>query len=318
MTDTPEDLICQKKIAFELGAKYQIENRYEAPGGVAANVAQGLGKLGIEVGCYARIGDDTLGQWIKEEIGSAGVDTSLIRRSEGCISDLSAIIVDEKSGDRTIFFNRDASENLEIKKDDFENIEWIFLSALNGNEKNSWEKNMDDIIEASRELGIGIALNPGQKNIKDNVEKVTEGIKASKVLILNKDEAIEIIKNTKQKTLDTKQLNDEIYLIKELKNLGPETVALTDGIRGAWAYDGKNIYFSDSTEDKPIDSTGGGDAFSSGFLAACFKNQAAKVCLQWGIANGGSVVKYFGAKKGLLTAEEIINKINNIKVVILD
>jgi len=63
VTETPEDLTAQKKITFELGAKYQIDDRYEAPGGVAANVAQGISRLGVEVGCCSKIGNDEIGKW---------------------------------------------------------------------------------------------------------------------------------------------------------------------------------------------------------------------------------------------------------------
>ncbi|HDH07662.1 MAG TPA: carbohydrate kinase family protein, partial [Candidatus Moranbacteria bacterium] len=75
ITNTPEDLTSQKKISFELGAKYQIEDRYEAPGGVAANVSQGLARLGIKAGCCSKIGDDKLGMWIVDELEKENVDT---------------------------------------------------------------------------------------------------------------------------------------------------------------------------------------------------------------------------------------------------
>lgn len=315
--DTPEDLTAQKKISFELGAKYQVENRYEVPGGVAVNVAQGLSRLGIKTSCYSRVGDDALGQWIKEEIAKEGVDASLMQEEKNCLSDLSAIIVDEKSGDRTIFFNRDANENLEIKRDDFKDAEWVFVSALNGNKNNSWEKNMDDILKVAQEFGIKVAINPGQRNIRDNTRKVIEGIRASKILILNKDEAIEIVSSITEHVSST-ELNEEVFLIKELRNLGLEAVVLTDGLRGAWAIHDDKIYFSDSTEDQPIDSTGGGDAFASGFLAAYLAGKKIEECLQWGTANGGNVVRFYGAKEGLLNEAEIMEKIKEINVQVIE
>jgi sugar/nucleoside kinase (ribokinase family) len=49
--ETPKDITSQRKIAFELGAKYHIENRFESLGGCAVNVACGLRRLGIESSC---------------------------------------------------------------------------------------------------------------------------------------------------------------------------------------------------------------------------------------------------------------------------
>ncbi len=42
--ETPEDITAKQKIAFELGGKYKVQDRYEAVGGVAANVSQGLAR----------------------------------------------------------------------------------------------------------------------------------------------------------------------------------------------------------------------------------------------------------------------------------
>lgn len=315
--ETPDDITSQRKIAFELGAKYQVDDRFEAPGGVAANVAQGMARLGVEAGCYSKVGDDMLGQWITEEIKKEGVDVSLLQVEKGVKSDLSAIIVDSKSGERTIFFNRDANERLEILPEKLGETEWIFVSALNGNPEKSWEKLLEEILDIAKAKNVKIALNPGQRNIQDNAEKVLAAVKSSTVLILNKDEAIEIM-SEKLEDKNEKLLNDEVYLLKELKKMGPQIVVLTDGLRGAWASDGEKVIHVESSNDKPIETTGAGDAFSSGFLSATLKGKSIEEAIRWGAANGGNVVNFFGAKEGLLREEEIINKIKDIEVKVIE
>jgi len=314
--DTPEDITSQKKFAFELGAKYQIDDRFESLGGCAANVSAGLARIGIKVSCCTKIGDDMLGKWIKAELEKEKVNTGLIQTEENCKSDLSAIIVNAGSGERTIFFNRDANEKLGIFPEKLKNADWIFVSALNGD----WEKNLDAIFSLVKKEKIKLAFNPGQRNIKDNPRKIIETIKDCDLLLLNKDEAIEITNNlqqttnNKQQITNNEQLNDEVFLIQELNKLGPEIVVITDGLRGAWAFDGKNLFYVQSTEDKPIDTTGAGDAFSSAFLAGCFKERKIEESLKWGAANGGSVVKYYGAIEGLLDAESLEEIAKNIQV----
>ncbi|MCD6149691.1 carbohydrate kinase family protein [bacterium] len=307
--DTPEDITSQKKFAFELGAKYQIDDRFEALGGCAANVSAGLARLGIKVYCCTKIGDDMLGEWIKAELEKEKVSTDLIQTEKSCKSDLSAIIVSAKSGERTIFFNRDANEKLEIFPEKLKNTDWIFVSALNG----EWEKNLDAIINLVKKENIKLAFNPGQRNIKDNPGKIIEAIKNCNLLLLNKDEAIEIV-NSEQGTANNKQLNDEVFLIKRLRELRPEIVVITDGLRGAWAFDGKNLFYVQSTEDKPIDTTGAGDAFSSAFLASYLKGKKIEESLKWGAANGGSAVKFYGAIEGLLNIESMEKYANDIEV----
>lgn len=310
--DTPENLESQKKLAFEMGAKYQVEDRFESLGGCAANVSVGLARLGIEVSLATKVGDDDMASWIRKNMEKEGVDIKIMQSENNCQTDLSAIIVDKNSGDRVIFFNRDANEKLEIKAEDLKNSDWFFISALNSSSKNSWMDNLEKILNIARKNKTRIAFNPGQKNIKENAGKIIEAIKAAKILMVNKDEALEIVMNLENKESD--KLNEESYLLKTLKDLGPDVVTLTDGARGAWAYDGKESVRAEALEINPQDTTGSGDAFSSAFLGAYFKNKKIAECLKWGIANGGSVAGFYGAIGGLLREDEISKRVNEIKI----
>lgn len=316
LIDTPEDLTSKKKFCFELGAKYQVDDRYESIGGCAANVAVGLSKLGTETYCYTKVGNDYLGKWIIGELEKEGVKSDFVEIEEDCKSDLSAIIVDKKSGEHTIFFNRDANERLEIFPEKIEKAEWIFVSALNSSEFVKWEDNLKKILNSCEENKIKLALNPGQSNIKENVEKIIEAIKKSEILMLNKDEAIEIISRCEIDCFE-KDLDEEKFLLKKLKAIGPRVVTLTDGIRGAWLYDGKSFLYTKTVGKNPVETTGAGDAFSSGFLAAYLKEKSLEECLSWGIANSGNSLNYYGATGGLLDEKEIIEKIKEIKTEIL-
>lgn len=310
--NTPDDLLSQRKIAFELGAKYQAENRYEALGGCAANAASGMVKLGLDASCYSKIGGDPLGEWIIKELKDKNVLTDLMQIEQGISSDLSAIVVDRKSGERVIFFNRDANEKLKIVLDNLEGADWLFVSALNGNEKESWEDNLEKILKICAGKSK-LAFNPGPENIKNNPQKIREAIKHCEVLIVNKDEAIEIVSiSNSQPTAEN--LNDEKFLIKELNKYGAKIAAVTDGKRGAWACDEKNIFYAEATGNNPVETTGAGDAFSSGFMAAVIKEKSLEEALKWGIANSGNAVKFYGAIEGLLGTEQIISAANNIVV----
>ncbi|MFA5777409.1 MAG: carbohydrate kinase family protein [Parcubacteria group bacterium] len=312
IVDTPEDLESQKKFCFELGAKYQVEDRYESIGGCAANVAVGLSRLGIKTYCYTKIGKDNLGEWIVEELKREGVDKEFVEIEKDCQSDLSAIIVDKKSGEHTIFFNRDANERLEIFPEKLKKADWIFVSALNSSEFVKWEENLGKIVGVCKERGIKLALNPGQSNIKENCAKIIEAIKQSQILMLNKDEAIEIM--SREKKYSAEDLNDEIFLLENLKAMGPETVTLTDGARGAWLLEGNSFLQTETIGKNPVETTGAGDAFSSGFLAAHLKGKDAEECLKWGIANSGNSLNFFGATGGLLKEEGMLEKIKEVEI----
>ena len=54
-----------------------------------------------------------------------------------------------------------------------------------------------------------------------------------------------------------------------MRELGPKIVVITDGQKGAYAYDGENMWQMPMYPDPapPVDRTGAGDAFSSTFVA---------------------------------------------------
>ena len=297
--DNPGNAEVKQLIAFEYGAKYQIDDRYYAPGGCAANSAQGLARLGIDVACYCRVGNDLEGQWVKENLKNEKVDTSLIQTDNEFRTDLSFILVNENDGDRTIFFNSDANEKLEIENDI--EAEWVFVSALNG----QWKEHMDDIVDIIEEKNIKLAVNPGQANIKENKEWVAAFISKAQVVILNRDEATEIIGEN----------NDDLkFLIKKLHDLGPKTVVITDGLNGSVASQGQEILFAPAIREKAVDMTGAGDAFGAAFMAAILKDMTLAEALQWGTVNCSNVVKFYGAREGLMSETEITENAKSVKI----
>ncbi|QQR79124.1 MAG: carbohydrate kinase family protein [Candidatus Moraniibacteriota bacterium] len=294
--ETPEDLRSQTKVAFELGGKFLCRERVEAVGGVAANVAQGLAQMGHEAAVYSKIGADDTGEWILRTLRGAGVQTDTVDIDRAVSTDVSAIVVVQTTGDRIIFHNRDANEQLRLEESKLHSHEWFYISALNG----AWKENLKLILNVAERSGVRIALNPGQHNLKEDPRLLLETLPHVAALFLNKDEALELLLAGGVES-QPERLNDERYLIQTLHGFGPSVVALTDGKRGAWVYDGQEIWHGDIYEPHGlVDTTGAGDAFGSGFFSAYLYHYSIEKCLRYGMANAGSVVGSYGASTGLL------------------
>lgn len=305
--DTPDDILSQKKLAFELGSKYSVEQRHESLGGNSVNVAVGLVKLGERVSAYTTVGDDAVGKWILKEIEKTGVKTDAIKIEKDCGSDMSAIIVDKKSSDRVIFSNHIANKKLVFEEMRVGNPEWIFIGDLSGN----WQAITDEIILFAKKSRVHLAFNPRQKTIHEDVAKVIETISKCEILFVNKDEAIEIVSGYQKEAL-RELLIEEEYLLKTLNEIGVRIVVLTDGERGAWGYDGVAILHVDAVMQDAVDTTGAGDAFTSGFFAAHLKGKSLRDALRWGIANSSNSVTQYGGQKGLLDEKQMIEKVSKI------
>ncbi len=301
--ETPEDIVAKRKVAFEVGSKCRVADRFEGIGGVAANVAQALALLGIDVAVMTRIGRDDIGRFILDGFRKRSVSTDFVQIDPETRSDLSAIIVLEKDGgERIIFHNRDSNERLRIEDERFRGAEWIFASSLNG----EWETKFRDIYEAAKRHGVRVALNPGQHNLRGNPELMLERIAETDILILNKDEAIELILASGRET-DRERLDDERFLLASLREAGAGTVAITDGLRGAWAMDGECSYHADAVMvGHAKDTTGAGDAFAAAFFAAraCF-DRSLEDALRFGVVESASVVTEYGTTAGHLLLDEL-------------
>jgi len=304
--DTPEDLLSQRKLAFELGAKYHINERFESVGGCSVNVAAGLVKLGNEVSAYTTIGNDVTGNWIHAQLEKVGIKLDYVGVEKDCKSDLSAIVVDQNVEDRVIFSNQVANQKLVIDVQKLVDFEWIFIGDLSG----AWQHNLDIIVAAAKKKNIFLAFNPRQKTIHEDVAKIIEVVAKCDLLFVNKDEAMEIVSALNGNL----QSEEEAYLIKELKKMGAKVVALTDGKRGAWASVEGETFFAEALLGKTVDTTGAGDAFASGFFAAYLKEQDLQTCLKWGIANSSSSIMQYGGQAGLLNEEQIESNIKDITV----
>ncbi|EKE15727.1 MAG: hypothetical protein ACD_11C00108G0021 [uncultured bacterium] len=308
--ETPDDLTSQRKIAFELGAKYHIDERFETLGGCSVNVAAGLSRLGVNVSCYAPIGDDEEGNWILQRISQNNINTSSVNKIPETVSDLSAIIVDSKSGERTIFSNHGASQKFVVEKEKIKNFRWVFVGDLSGD----WKSNIDVIFQKAWEVGMKIAFNPRQQMLHSGMLSVLKMISFCDLLFVNKDEAIEIVSEMNGKNKIT-EIEEERFLLQKLKELGVSIVVLTDGVRGAWVFDGKEMFHCEALLRKAVDTTGSGDAFASGFFGALLKEKSISESLKWGIANSSSSVGFYGGEKGLLYEVEIEKNAQNISAI---
>jgi sugar/nucleoside kinase (ribokinase family) len=181
------------------------------------------------------------------------------------------------------------------------NAPWVFISALNG----EWQRNIETILHAQKEKGFRIAFNPGQHNLKEDSALVLQVVRRSDLLILNKDEAIELVLHRNPESSQG-ELDDEHYLLKNLFQGEVKVVALTDGLRGAWVYNGQALWhLAVPPNVEVVDATGAGDAFTSGFFGAFTMGKPLDECLRFGMANSQKVIQVYGASESLLSLSEM-------------
>lgn len=277
-----KDLTKLELLGFELGAKLKSDEVHFTFGGGATNTAINFSGLGLKTGAVLNVGDDMDGQDILNNLKKHKVDTSLVKTDKKNRSGLSYLVVDENSNEHVVFVYYGANNNLNLNPGDLKNVntDWYYISSISSNK---WSQ----IIKTALTSTAKIAWNPGVTQLRVGYKKLSSIFPDIEVLLLNKDEAIELVlsKNPKNKTLDIKSLLREIFL------WGPGIVAVSDGRKGVWVYDGINIYFNKPHHKNPKDTTGAGDCFGSTFVAGLHKTDYdIKKSIKLAVANSSSLV----------------------------
>ena len=294
-----KDSLCEKLIAFELGAKIYIKEVYFVNGGGACNTAVGLSRLGLKTAIIARIGRDKEGDELIKSLKKESIDTKFIQRDSREATGFSFIATLKKKNVHTILTYRGASDRVKLETDikKLKSTKWFYVSSLNCPQ---WRQISDKIFSLSN-YGVKIAWNPANVQLKVGAKNLIKYLKKTTVFILNEDEARELVATIKPLHNLTIQ-----FLLQEINKMGPKIVVITIGKRGAYAFDGGKIYYQGPIPAKVINTTGAGDAFSAAFVASLFyKPNDIYRALKWGCTNSASVITKIGAQKGLLNKSQI-------------
>lgn len=311
LVDNKQDVLRQRLLAFEYGAKLQIDKAFSTFGGGATNAAVGLSRLGFKVAAKVAIGEDFRGQGILANLKKNGVDTKLVQKIEEVETGFSFFLV-WKDSEHICFSNRAANQKLKITQTDFKdlhNTKWMYMTSLSGN----WREVLNQVFKVK---GNNIAWNPGHIQLHLGYKAIGQYFKFVDMLIVNKDEAIELVVSDKKfRNKSNRFLNDIKNLLSIIKNWGVRIAVVTNGKYGAEAYDGHKFYHQAIMKEKHhINTTGVGDAFGSTFTAGLeIFNGDIQKAMRLGVTNTSSVVEHMGAQGGLLTKNEIFKKFNQIK-----
>jgi sugar/nucleoside kinase (ribokinase family) len=302
---------CKKQdaLAFTLGSKFEVNQAYFNYGGGANNVAVSLAGFGFKVAPIMALGNDDFGKEMIRHLKNKKINTSLIQKIKNQSTGISAIISSEQDRRYILFPYRAANSELNFSAEKYKNLKtkWIYLNSLN---INGWQKIINEIIKyKNKKFKTKIHWNPGKWQIKAGKDKIKKLLKLVEVLQLNKEEAISLIASEKNLSASWRKKSID-SIIKAIRNFGPSIIVITDGIKGVYCYDGKKVYKEKASNHQPVDTTGAGDSFGSGFAGGLmlFKNNIEKA-LKSGVENSGSVVSKFGAQNGLLNKRELLRKI---------
>ncbi len=292
VADTPSYKIC-----LPFAEKVPYEDVFVIPAvGNASNAAISAARLELAAGLVTNVGDDKDGEDCLSALKKNNVRTDFVKINKGAKTNYHYVLW--YGAERTILIKH---QNYPYTMPDIGNPKWIYFSSVNETAF-PFHNKLADYLDSHKD--IKLAFQPGKFEIKLGKEKLIRLYKHSKMFFCNVEEAGTILG---QGSLDVKEL------LKKMRELGPETIVITDGPKGAYAYDGTDTYFIKSYPDPkpPYSRTGAGDAFSSTVVSAIILGKTLPEALAWAGINSMAVVQQVGANVGLLSREKIEEYLKN-------
>jgi sugar/nucleoside kinase (ribokinase family) len=276
------------KICFYHGSKIPVKSVMSNIAGNAVNVSIGATKLGLNTAIYTEMGDDEEADRIEKELAGEGINTHYLHRNKNVLTGIHPVIVYQ--GERTIFSHH---EERPYHVHGWPKPKWLYYTSV-GPGFESFQKDLVEYIKSNPD--VGVAFNPGTFHVRSGLEGIKNILEVTHVLFLNKDEAENFVGDGSLEDMHLK-----------LQKLGPKLTVITEGDKGASAYDGKELIKVPAYEmdQSVIDKTGAGDSFAAGFVSALSHGKSLEEALHWGTINSSSVIREIGAVHGLKTKQEI-------------
>lgn len=303
-------------MSYPYGAKVEITEFTSKVGGGGINTAVNFSNLGYNTSAIFKIGDDIYSDGILESFKDKKVDLSNIIQDKSLSTGFSIILVSFQ-GDRTVLAHRGANAKLNKSDINFEaikNAKLLYIAPLNGEST----KVLDDIANFARENNVFVCFNAGSSSLKKGFNYLKKILEDANVVVMNKEEAslatqIHVRPDTREEKFSEELIHPDIKeMFKKLKVADYQVIVITDGGKGAYAYDGKDFYYCPVFEGPVVSTLGAGDAFASTFCAALERtNRDIGKALMYASVNSAGVVSEFGATQGLLTFEQIEEKLKS-------
>ena len=279
------DMLAKTEGELSLGTDTFAPIRVSA-GGSGANAAAWLARSGVETRFVGRVGDDVFGHFLEGEMERSGVRSHLARDPELATGKVFVLVDGE--GERTMITDRGAGEAL--SPDDLP--EALFGAGhlhLSGYTFSGGSRRETALmaLRLARAAGMTVSVDPSAVPLLRSVgpDRFLEWTRGADLLFPNLTEGEVLTGEAEPGRILEKLLP---YYPAVVLKLGPEGALYADGTGEPLRVPAAAVGVEDTT--------GAGDAFSAGFLAAWLAGGAPAEALRRGAETAGQAVGRVGAR----------------------
>lgn len=271
--------------------------KQKASGGSAANTIHGLAHMGVRTGFIGMVGDDDLGKFFFKDMKSKKIKPMLFKsiRETG-----RAVALISPDSERTFATYLGAAVELSVEDLDsnlFTGYDYLYLEGYLVQDHNLIEK----AVRLAKINGLKVCIDLASYNIVDEHRSFFMELISNHVDIVfaNNQEAESLTGKQPEQAAEILGRNTDIAVVKT-------------GAEGSLIYAEGKLYKIGIRPSKPIDTTGAGDMYASGFLYGLVKGQSLETCGNIGAMLSGRVIEVMGAKLDESTWENIRRQVQSI------
>lgn len=263
--------------------KYRAQSFKAAGGGVAANAAVAIARLGGQVSLLARLGDDAIGAAIVAQLRACGVDCRNARHFAGCVSPVSAILVDA-AGERIIVNYLDPAlpdEPSWLPGTIPDDVAVVLADTR-------WVAGSLAMLNRARALGR-IALLDG------DMPGCPPELVAAATLVAFSAEGLRLVTGVSD-------LRDGLF---RAATIGDGMMMVTDGANGAFWLESGILRHCPAFGVKVVDTLGAGDVFHGALAVALAESASLAEAVRFASAAAAIKVTRFGGRNGAPLRAEV-------------
>jgi len=269
-------------------SKVRFTEYEKSAGGETASAMVALKRLGLSTAYAGRFGSDEDGRFGLRAIEYEGVNLDFAEVIEGADNQVAFIIIDSRSGERTIIWDRD--ERLSYRPDEVP-------TDLAGRGR---ILHIDGQDPPARAVMAGAAHDAGAIVTAD-IDSIYKGLPELLPLI-------DVLITSADFPHRITGISDERASLVEMKaRYGCAIVGATLGARGALIYCDGQFIESRAFEvpEGCRDTTGAGDAFHAGFIYGMLNDEDLETCMKLGNAVAALKCRSLGGRAALPTVDEL-------------
>jgi sulfofructose kinase len=268
-----------------LGGKERVVSLSRQAGGQVATALVTCQRLGLRARYIGKVGDDEAGRFQLQSLREEGLDVRYTDVIPGAPTQFGLIIVDQATGERTVFWDRDNRLAVTPKELKPEAITSARLLHIDGCDSAACARSA----KWARKAGMPVVadLDTVYKDVEQIFPLIDYLIASANFLpaVTGRNDPFLVLE----------------YMAREYKIRAP---GMTLGRDGALVYSGGRFYYSPGFVVETVDTTGAGDIFHGAFAYGLLAGWGIERILDFSNAMAGLNCTRVGARGGIATRSE--------------